>query len=156
MPVLRRGKGTEQRGVHSEWDVAFFLGAVMIAEKSHFTSHCHVYKTASAKAHPKHSSEKAPVLSSTCRGPGPIKKKNENLKGRGWGWRLRDKCWQHLLLWLLMAYWSKWHCVQLSFVKIVFIHTGEVKWDWITQPKKRLFFPLNPAGQGPITVHTRF
>lgn len=80
MPVLRRGKGAEQRGIHSEWDVAFFLVAVMIAEKSHFTSHCHVYKTASAKAHPKHSSDEAPVLSSTCRGPGPIKKKKKRLR----------------------------------------------------------------------------
>lgn len=60
--------------------MAFFLVAVMIAEKSHFTSHCHVYKTVSAKAHPKHSSDEAPVLSSTCRGPGPIQKKKKEVE----------------------------------------------------------------------------
>lgn len=57
MPVLRRGKGEEQRGIHSHWDGAFFffpfLSPVMIAEKSHFTTDCHVCKTASVKAHPR-------------------------------------------------------------------------------------------------------
>lgn len=29
---------------------------------------------------------------------------------------------------------------------------GEVKPDWITQPEKLLFLPLNPAGQGPTAA----
>ena len=41
----------------------FFSSAlVMIAEKSHFTTHCRVCKTASVKAHPEHSSEEALAL----------------------------------------------------------------------------------------------
>lgn len=49
----RRGGAAEQPGVQSEWDVALFLSKVMIAVKSHFTSHCRVCKSASAEAHPR-------------------------------------------------------------------------------------------------------
>lgn len=160
MPALRRGKGEEQRSIHSEWDVAFFPGPVMIAEKSHFTTHCHVCKTASVKAHPEHSSEEAPVVqvqpvwvqdASTKEVQELTKWKPDR---RRWGWGLQDKRWQRLLLWLLMAYWLKWQCIQLSLVQNrPHPHPSTwVKRDQITQPEKRLFFPLNPAGQGPITV----
>lgn len=57
----------------------FFLSPVMIAEKSHFTTHCHVCKTATVKAHPEQSSEEALVLSSTCLGPGHIYTRGERL-----------------------------------------------------------------------------
>lgn len=92
MLVLRRGEGEEQRCIHSEWDVAFFLGPVMIAEKSHFTTHCYVCKNASMKAHPEQSSEEALLLSSTCLGPGHIYKRGERInKMKAWRAGVRVK-----------------------------------------------------------------
>lgn len=71
--------------------------------------------------------------------------------GHGWGRAFRDQRWQRLLLWLLIAYRSQ-STSSFSFVEVVFIHVGEVKPDWITQAKKLLLLPLNPAGQGPATA----
>lgn len=95
-----------------------------------------------------------PVLSSTCPAAGPVHKRRresqQNEKSRRA--TFRDKRWHRLLLLLLIGYRSLGQCIQLSFVEVVFIHVGEVKPDWITQPEKLLLLPLNPAGQGPTAV----
>lgn len=95
-----------------------------------------------------------PVLSSTCPAAGPVHKRRresqQNEKSRRA--TFRDKRWHRLLLLLLIGYRSLGQCIQLSFVEVVFIHVGEVKPDWITQPEKLLLLPLNPTGQGPTAV----
>lgn len=70
----------------------------------------------------------APSLTCLAVGPRPQKRERESAE---WRVRLRatfqDKCWQRLLLWLLMGYRSQRHRVQLCFVEVVFILVPWVK-----------------------------
>lgn len=129
MPAQRRGKGEEQRGVHSEWDVAFSPALVMIAEKSHFTTRCRVCETASVWAHPEQSSEEALTLKLKPSGSRThLHKAGVNKVKTSWpGGEGEDKRWQQMLLWLLMAYWFKMKMQPAWLVKIVHDHMCEAK-----------------------------